>query len=127
LKEGENQLKVVAARDGVLVNDEVKFRYQTGKWEKPAKLILEETGRNGATVTIQVRAQDRNGVPCLDARNVVQFALAGDGRLIDNLGTSTTARKLELYNGRAAISLERKGEIVASVTSDGLPTAFLSI
>jgi beta-galactosidase len=127
LKEGENQLKVVAARDGVLVNDEIKFRYQTRKWEKPAKLILEETGRNGATVTIQVRAQDRNGVPCLDARNVVRFALAGDGRLIDNLGTSTTARKLELYNGRAAINLERKGEIVASVTSDGLPTAFLSI
>ena len=44
-----------------------------------------------------------------------------------NLGTSTTARKLELYNGRAVISLQRKGELVVSVTSDGVPTAFLRI
>lgn len=127
LKEGENQLKVVATKDGVVVNDELKFSYQTEKWEKPAKLILEETGRSGETVTIQARAHDRNGIPCLDARNVVRFGLTGDGRLIDNLGTSTTARKVELYNGRAVISLQRKSEIVASVTSEGLPSAFLRI
>ena len=127
LNDGENYVKVVGSKDGEVVNDELKFRYQTQKWEKPAKLILEEIGRSVETVTVQVRAQDRNGVPCLDARNVVRFGLTGDGRLVDNLGTSTTARKLELYNGRAVISLQRKGEIVASVTSDGLPTAFLRI
>jgi beta-galactosidase len=127
LKEGENQLKVVGAKDGVVVNDEIKFRYQTRKWEKPAKLVLEEIGRNGEIVTIQVRAQDRNGIPCLDARNVVRFGLVGDGRLIDNLGTSTTARKLELYNGRAVISLQRTGEITASATSEGMPPAFLRV
>lgn len=125
--DGENQVKVVGSKDGVVVNDELKFRYQTQKWEKPAKLILEEIRRSGETVTVQVRAQDRNGIACLDARNVVRFGLTGDGRLVDNLGTSTTARKLELYNGRAVISLQRKGELVVSVTSDGLPTAFLRI
>jgi beta-galactosidase len=70
---------------------------------------------------------DAKDVLCLDARNVVQFGLAGDGRLIDNLGTSTSARKVELYNGRAQISLQRKGRSVVSVSSDGLPTAFLSM
>jgi len=90
-------------------------------------LILAETGRSGEMVTVQVRAQDRKGVLLHDDRNLVRFGLTGDGRLVDNLGTSTTARKLELYNGRAVISLQRKGEIVASVTSDGLPTAFLRI
>ena len=125
--DGANHVSAVGSKDGVVVNDEVKFRYQTQKWEKPAKLILEEIGRSGETVTVQVRAQDLNGIPCLDARNVVRFGLTGDGRLVDNLGTSTTARKLELYNGRAVISLLRKGEIVASVSSDGLPTAFLRI
>lgn len=126
-KEGENQLKVVGAGVGVGVNDELKLRYQTQKWEKPAKMILEEIARNGDTVTVQVRALDQNAVPCLDARNVVRFGLVGDGRLIDNLGTSTTARKVELYNGRALISLQRKGEIVVSVTSEGFPAAFLKI
>jgi len=56
---------------------------------------------------------------CLDARNVVRFGIAGDGRLIDNLGTSTTARKVELYNGRAQISVQRRGKFVVSVSSEG--------
>ncbi|MGI9069179.1 MAG: DUF4982 domain-containing protein [Pyrinomonadaceae bacterium] len=120
LKEGENQLKAVGSKDGVVVNDELKFRYQTQKWEKPANLILEVTGRSGETITVQVRAQDRNGTPCLDARNIVRFGLTGDGRLLDNLGTSTTARKVELYNGRAVISLQRRAELVVSVGSEGL-------
>src|SRR6266853_2378203 len=114
LNDGENYVKVVGSKDGEVVNDELKFRYQTQKWEKPAKLILEEIGRSVETVTIQVRAQDRNGVLCLDARNVVRFGLTGDGRLLDNLGTSTAARKVELYNGRALISLWKNDEVVVS-------------
>jgi len=65
------------------------------------------------------------GVPCLDARNVVRFGLTGDGRLLDNLGTSTGARKVELFNGRALISAELKGPAIISVSSEGLPTTFL--
>jgi beta-galactosidase len=58
----------------------------------------------------------------------VRFGLAGDARLLDNLGTSTGARKLELYNGRAAIGVRLKsGNTVVSVASDGLPTEFLAI
>jgi beta-galactosidase len=47
--------------------------------------------------------------------------------LIDNLGTSRSARKVELCNGRAEISLQRKGEVVVSVFSERIPTAFLSL
>jgi beta-galactosidase len=47
--------------------------------------------------------------------------------LIDNLGTSTTARKVQLYNGRALISVQRNGKSVVSVSSEGLPTTFLSL
>ncbi len=77
--------------------------------------------------TVEVRALDANGVMCLDARNVVRFGLAGDGRLIDNLGTSIAARKVELYNGRAMIRMQRKGKSVVSVSSEGMTTAFLSM
>ena len=101
--------------------------YQTQKWDKPVKLVLEELRAVDDVSTLQVKALDANGVMCLDARNVVRFGLAGDGRLIDNLGTSTTARKVELYNGRALISVGRKGRAVVSVSSDALITAFLSL
>ena len=122
-KAGENVIRAV----GKNVSDEIRFVYQTEKWEKPAKLVLEQIKTAGDVVTVEAKLIDARGILCLDARNVVRFGLAGDGRLIDNLGTSTTARKVELYNGRAQISMQRKGRSVVSVSSDGLPTAFVSI
>jgi beta-galactosidase len=124
-KEGENVVRAVAPREKI--GDEIKFVYQVQTWDKPAKLVLEELRRADDTSMVQVTALDAKDVLCLDARNVVRFALAGDGRLIDNLGTSITSRKVELYNGRAMISVTRKGKSVVSVSSDGLPTAFLNI
>ena len=126
-KEGDNLIRAVGLRDKVEIVDELKLVYQTQKWSKPAKLILEELRVVDDISTIEARALDANGVMCLDARNVVRFGLAGDGRLIDNLGTSIAARKVELYNGRALISVQRKGKSVVSVSADGLPTAFLNI
>lgn len=124
-REGENVLRAVAGT--AEITDEIRFVYQTEKWSKPAKLVLEELRVVDDISTLEVRALDAQGVLCLDARNFVRFAVAGDGRLIDNLGTSTTARKVELYNGRAQISVQRKGKLVVSVSAEGLPTAFLSI
>ena len=121
-KEGENVLRAIGA--GIV--DETRFVYQTEKWSKPAKLVLEELQTTDEVITVQAKLVDAKGVLCLDARNFVRFALAGDGRMIDNLGTSTTARKVELYNGRAQISVNRRGKSIVSVSSDGLPTAFLA-
>jgi len=118
-REGENVVRAVGNKE---IADEIKFVYQTEKWDKPAKLLLAET-KDG----VEVKLIDAKGVLCLDARHFVRFALAGDGDLIDNLGTSTTARKVQLYNGRAQISVKRSGKLVISVSSEGLPTAFLSI
>ena len=130
-KEGENHLKAIGMATGGRVFDEITFRYQTQKWGKPARLVLKELNNKLATqpeaITVEAEVHDGRGVACLDARNVVRFGLTGDGRLIDNLGTSTSARKLELYNGRAIISLQREGEVVVSVSSEGLPTAFLRL
>jgi beta-galactosidase len=117
-KAGENVVRAV----GKNVSDEIRFVYQTEKWDKPAKLVL--TVSNSV---VEAQLVDVKGVLCLDARNVVRFGIAGDGRLIDNLGTSTTARKVELYNGRAQISVEKRGRFVVSVSADGLPTAILNI
>ena len=115
---GEN---VVRAIGNGSISDEIKFVYQTQKWNKPAKFLLTESEG-----TVEVKLFDAKDVLCLDARNVVRFGLVGDGELIDNLGTSTGARKVELYNGRAQINVKKRGRFVISVSSDGLPTAFLA-
>jgi len=118
-REGENVLRGVGDKG---ISDEIKFVYQTEKWGKPAKLLLAEIGDG-----VEVKLVDQKGVQCLYARNFVRFSLAGDGELIDNLGTSITSRKVQLYNGRAQIGVQRRGRSVVSVSCEGLPTAFLSI
>jgi beta-galactosidase len=126
--EGANRLKAAGVKDGVEVTDEVTFQYESRTWGKPARLSLDEVSRRDDIVTIRAYLFDDKGVPCLDARDFVRFGLTGDGHLLDNLGTSTGSRYVQLYNGRAEISLKTNGgSSTASVTCEGCPTAFLSI
>jgi beta-galactosidase len=126
--EGENRLRAVGRKDGIEVMDELQFHYQTQRWDQPARLMMEETGRSEQTVTIQALALDEKDIVCLGAQNFVRFGLTGDGQLIDNLGTSTGSRKVQLYNGRAIIHVKlNKGTSVVSVSSAEMRTAFLTL
>lgn len=128
LKEGANNIRAVGQSGNIEVQDEISPEYQTAQWGSPAQLTLQEIKRTGDTATIEARVSDKNGIPCLDAANTVRFGLAGDGRLLDNLGTSTGSRVVQLYNGRAQISLRLAGATaMASVSCDGLRTAFLNV
>ena len=65
---------------------------------------------------------------CVYLRKDRRFILTGDGSLIDNPGTSTGSRTVQLYNGRAQISVWfNGGHSVLSVASTGLPTRFLHV
>jgi beta-galactosidase len=121
-KKGENKLRVVAtSATGEKVTDEISFGYQTEAWGEPAKLALRVVARQGDAVTLEATLVDAKGLLCLDARNVVRFGLVGDGRLLDNAGTSTAARVVQLYNGRARITMQRgKDGCVAGVASEGI-------
>jgi beta-galactosidase len=127
-EDGMNNLIAIAAKNTIQVTDEVTFQYETRLWGKPAKLVLDEISRDQETATAQARLFDDKGVQCLEARDFVRFGLTGDGQLLDNLGTSTGSRKVQLYNGRAQISLKLNGgKSVVSVSCQGCPTAFLAV
>ena len=127
-KPSENQLKVIARKGKTEVTDEITQVYQTEKWGAPAKMTLSKIDQDGDVATIEVKLFDANNVQCLDARNVVNFGLAGDGKLIDDQGTSSGSRKVELYNGRAIIRVNiNGGESIASVKSEGIPTVFCNL
>jgi len=127
-QEGKNDIRVVASKGRQKISDEITQQYQTAKWGKPAKMTLSKLSETADTATIEVKLFDANQVLCLDASQYVLFGYTGDGRLIDNQGTATGSRKVQLYNGRAVISIEKnKGKGVASVKSEGLPTALLEL
>jgi len=124
---GTNHLHVAATKGSVTVVDDVELTYQSEPWDKPAELRLLEKARSKGIVTVEAKLYDARGVHCLDSANLVRFSLAGDGKLLDNLGTSRGSRELQLYNGRAEISLTRTGGCTIGVSSEGLPAAFLNL
>jgi beta-galactosidase len=127
-KLGQNRLQAVGRSKTASVEDELAFQYQTEKWGAPARIELAELARGAGRVTVQGRLLDANNIPCLEARDRVVFGLTGDGTLLDDLGTSTGSRNLELYNGRAEITLRTNGgESVVSLRTKAVPTAFLTV
>ena len=128
LNKGANMLRAIGKSEGTEVTDQISVWYQTATWSEPAQLTLNAISRSNHIVTVEACVFDKDGVPCLDAANTVNFGITGDGRLLDNLGTSTGSRVVQLYNGRAQISLQLNGQTaVASVSSEGLKTVFLNV
>ncbi len=121
----KNHLRVVAVSNGKTVIDEIEFDYQTEKWETPAEFRLKEIGRGTIdgrkTVTVEVTLHDAKGIQCLDAKNQIRYSVAGTAMLIDNRGTSSGSRVVQLCNGRSQIKLFRNGgsSTVAVTTTGG--------
>ena len=136
LRAGENALRAVARRGDTRITDEIRVAYQVERWDVPARLALREVARvrpgdaggRPAAVTVEASLLDAKGVLCLDARAVVRFGLTGDGQLVDNLGTPDGSRVVQLANGLARITLlTGGGRSTLSVSSKGVPTAFVEV
>jgi beta-galactosidase len=125
---GNYTAKVIAKKGKEKVEDEISFEYQTEKWGKPAKATIEKTSETNGIATIEIKLYDNKNNLCVDAANWVRFALAGDGKLIDNQGTSTGSRYVQMYNGRAIIKVNTNGgKSTVSAKIDGVPTTFINL
>jgi beta-galactosidase len=128
LNKGSYTVKVIAKKGRIVVEDEIRFQYETEKWGKPAKLLIEKVKEENGIVTLQAKLLDDKNVQCLDSANWIRFGLTGDGKLIDNQGTSSGSNYVQLYNGRAVISVKtNNGKSVVSVKVEGVPAAFINL
>jgi beta-galactosidase len=94
---------------------------------KTAKLSLKLWRWSREGFAAEAELLDAYGARCLDSRAQVRFALAGEGRMIDNLGTPTGSRVVLLANGRARITVQTNAAAVLPVSSPGLAPAFLNL
>ena len=128
LNPGENRLTAVGHTKTATVEDALLFQYQTDKWGPAIRIDLREITRDRERVTIEARLLDSKKSLCLSRRDRVWFGLTGEGTLLDNTGAGTGSRSVEVYNGRAQISLLLNGgSSVASVRCRALPTVFLTV
>lgn len=128
LNKGNNVVKVIAKKGKTVVEDSIEFVYQTEKWGKPAKLLIEKVKEENGVTTLLARLFDENNVQCLDAANWIRFGITGDGSLIENQGTSSGSKYVQLYNGRATISvITNNGASVVSAKVGGVPTVLINL
>ncbi|HTD92707.1 MAG TPA: DUF4982 domain-containing protein, partial [Chitinophagaceae bacterium] len=128
LIKGANTAIVVAKAGNIVLQDTIHFQYQVEKWGKPAKLLLEKLTEKDDIVTVQAKLVDEKGVMCLDAANWINFGLAGEGKLIDDLGTSGGSRLVQMYNGRATIRVRlNKGQSMVSAKVEKVGIQFLGL
>lgn len=126
---GANEIRAVGTdKEGKQLSDVICQEYQTARWGKEATLRLQKLSEQNDTVWIQAEVLDEQGIRCLDSKRQLAFEIAGDGQLLCNLGTSTGSRKVQAYNGRALIRLQKRGATcVVAVRSEGLPTVCLPL
>jgi beta-galactosidase len=124
---GPNHLRALATKGEVTVQDEIYLTYQSEQWGAPVQLRLSLKERKDNIVTVEAKLFDANNLFCLDSAQTVRFSLAGPGYLIDNLGTTSGSREVQLSNGRAEISVVRKGECRIEAVPQGLPAASLEL
>ena len=129
LQAGENHVRAVGKKGKETVEDEITFVYQTDEWGEPEQLKVSSFPAGDDELWIEAELRDKQGVLCLDARNYFEFQLAGDGKLIDNQGTSTGSRIVQAYNGRARIKVKLNGSNnnVVAVKSEGIETKVIAI
>jgi beta-galactosidase len=124
---GPNHLRALATKDEATVQDDIELTYQTVQWGQPFRLRLSQKKHRDNIITVEAKLFDANNVLCLDSAQTVRFSLAGPGNLIDNLGTTGGAREVQLSNGRAEISVIRKGGCRIEAMPEGLPAASLDL
>lgn len=124
---GPNELRAESRQTGVALSDQIAFEYQAEPWGQPARILLAKARSEPQRTTLRAKVVDAAGLVCLDARAVVRFGVTGSATLIDNLGTVTGSRVVQLCNGRAEITVEVRGRAVVSVTTEHLEPAFVEV
>ncbi|MDZ4199093.1 MAG: DUF4982 domain-containing protein, partial [Kiritimatiellia bacterium] len=127
-EKGMNRLRAVGRVGEHRLSDEIEQEYQTEPWGEEASIRLKITELGEDLIQADALLVDAQGVPCLDSRKPICFSLAGDGTLLENLGTRTGSREAQAANGRASIQIRlNRGSSVLAARCLGLRTSFIEI
>ena len=115
-------------RDRVVVNDEIVFHYETRVPDKEAGVVVRMTEVDARYTWIEIELVDKQGIICVNSRKYIRFEMIGDGRLHANLGTSTGSKRVQAFNGRGRIMVEKgpgKAQVLVSV--EGVKQVFVEV
>ncbi|ADV42628.1 glycoside hydrolase family 2 TIM barrel-domain containing protein [Bacteroides helcogenes] len=131
LQEGDNLIEAVGYNGKLRLNDKIRQEYQTHPWGMPAQLHLSVSpDASGSHFLVQAEVLDRDGVRCLDAKDVIEFGCTDLHALLQNQGTAQGSRRIQAANGRACICVKKSSApVIVSACDKGkvLKTAFITL
>ena len=113
MNNGDNTIRAVAHKGKTMLTDEIRQVVQQGTWGSPATLQLSMVVLEDGAPALQALLLDANGKICLDAHDVVEFGSTRPDALLQNQGTATGSKVIQLSNGRAFIRVLRHDDSCA--------------
>ncbi|TKG95083.1 glycoside hydrolase family 2 protein [Puteibacter caeruleilacunae] len=124
---GDNHIKVIGKKDGVVLEDEITQYYETRKWGEAKNIAVKMVKNTDNKALYEVVVTDDKGVVCLDSKKWISFQVMGKHQLVENMGTVNGSRKIQLANGRAwtTINLKEGKSILRVVVGDEIEETYI--
>jgi len=115
--EGINRLSIegIDSNGKVVTAHAIDIEYVTQKPGALSDIILTYKPDGDGGLIITAEAVDDKGLRCTSCQQRVYFTHGGGGILVENLGTPTGSKKIELANGLAAIRFKPDGAEAAII------------
>lgn len=104
--EGDNELLAIAYDgDEVIARDSMTVNYTYRVADKADHITLSYSILANGNYLIEATMCDKNNQRVLDYEKYLYFSMDGNGEMLQNYGTPTRSRVIEMVNGRAAIEI----------------------
>ena len=127
-KAGNYHLKALGVKKGETVKTEQKLAYESRPFGDATQMLVKLTENGEQSCWVEVQLIDENGVPALLSQDWVRFNVIGDGHLEVNQGTSSGSSKVQAFNGKARVKLNKQDGVSAvSIAVKGIGTELIKI
>lgn len=129
-KEGKNELISSGFQNGkVITSDTLMINYSYAKAEKAEGIQLSSRRLPNGNYLVEAITADKSGNRVLNYEKPLYFSQDGKGKLLENYGTPTRSRVIQMANGYAAIELvpEKKGKAIIEARNQDFKGSYLVI
>ena len=129
-EEGENSLTAIGYNDDKkIASDSMSVHYTYTEAEGADHIDVAYSVLSNGNYLIEATMRDKNNKRVLDYEKYIYFSMDGNGKLLQDYGTPTRSRVIEMANGYAAIELvpAEKGRAIIEARNQDFKGSYLVI
>lgn len=129
-EEGDNELIGIGYKDDKVISaDSITVHYTYEQAGKPDHISLTYSSLTNGNYLIEATMRDKDDKRVLDYEKYIYFSMDGNGELLQNYGTPTRSRVIEMANGYASIEIipANKGKAIIEARNQDFKGSYLII